>query len=44
MLAEPVERIKRAIAFSADPPEEVPLVSHIFAKENAEAYLRDAIR
>ncbi len=44
MLAEPVERIKRAIAFSDEPPEEVPLVSHIFARENAESYLKDAIR
>jgi pyrimidine-nucleoside phosphorylase len=40
-LAEPIERIKRAITFSPDPPEEIPLVSHIFARENAEAYLRD---
>jgi pyrimidine-nucleoside phosphorylase len=44
MLAEPVDRIKRAITFSDEPPEEVPLVSHIFARENAEAYLKDAIR
>jgi len=44
MLAEPVERIKRAVAFSDKSPEEVPLVSHIFAKENAETYLRDAVR
>jgi pyrimidine-nucleoside phosphorylase len=42
MLEEPVHRIRRAITFSEDPPEEVPLVSHIFAKENAEAYLRDS--
>ncbi len=42
LLAEPVSRIKRAIAFSEEPPEEVPLVSQIFARENAEAYLRDA--
>jgi pyrimidine-nucleoside phosphorylase len=41
MLAEPVERIKRAIAFSDESPEEVPLVSHIFARENAERYLRE---
>ena len=37
MLAEPLERIKRAITFSDEPPEEVPLVSHIFARENAES-------
>ncbi len=41
MLAEPLERIKRAIAFSDESPEEVPLVSHIFARENAERYLRE---
>ena len=44
-LAEPVERIKRAVTFSDAPPQNaVPLVSHIFARENAEAYLRDAVR
>jgi pyrimidine-nucleoside phosphorylase len=41
MLAEPLERIKRAITFSHESPEEVPLVSHIFARENAERYLRE---
>ncbi|MGA7242502.1 MAG: thymidine phosphorylase [Terracidiphilus sp.] len=41
MLAEPVDRIKRAIALSDEPPEEVPLVSHVFARENAERYLQD---
>ena len=40
MLAEPVERIKRAITFSKTPPEEVPLVSHIFVRENVADYLR----
>jgi pyrimidine-nucleoside phosphorylase len=44
MLAEPLERIKRAITFSDEPPEAVPLVSHIFARENAERYLKDTIR
>ena len=44
MLAEPVERIKRAITFSDEPPETVPLVSHIFARENAEDICEDAIR
>jgi pyrimidine-nucleoside phosphorylase len=44
MLAEPVERIKRAVTFSGERPDEVPLVSHIFARENAEAFLKDAIR
>jgi thymidine phosphorylase len=41
ILAEPVERIKRAITFSDERPEELPLVSHIFARENAERYLRE---
>ncbi|MGC1422032.1 MAG: thymidine phosphorylase [Terracidiphilus sp.] len=41
MLSEPVDRIKRAITFSDEPPEEIPLVSHIFARENAEKYLRE---
>ena len=45
MLAEPVERIKRAITFTDAPSENgVPLVSHVFVRENAEAYLRDAVR
>jgi pyrimidine-nucleoside phosphorylase len=44
MLAEPLERIKRAITIREEPPESVPLVSHIFARENAERYLKDAIR
>ena len=45
MLAEPVERIKRAITITSSKPEDdTPLVSHIFVRENAEAYLRDAVR
>lgn len=45
MLAEPVERIKGAVTFATAPPENgVPLVSHVFVRENAEAYLRDAVR
>jgi pyrimidine-nucleoside phosphorylase len=44
MLSEPVELIKEAISFSDDEPEKVPLVSHIFARENAEAFLRDTVR
>jgi pyrimidine-nucleoside phosphorylase len=44
-LTEPIARIKKAITFSEEPPEEeIPLVSHIFARENAEAFLRDAVR
>lgn len=42
MLAEPVERIKRAVTITAKAPEnDIPLVSHIFVRENAEAYLKD---
>ena len=41
MLAEPLDRVKRAVTLSDEPPEEVPLVSHIFARENAERYLRE---
>jgi pyrimidine-nucleoside phosphorylase len=45
MLAEPVDRIQRAIKFSHTPPENgVPLVSHIFVRENAEAFLQDEVR
>jgi pyrimidine-nucleoside phosphorylase len=44
LLAEPIDRIKEAIVFSDESPEEVPLVSHVFARENAEGYLRDAVR
>ncbi len=39
LLSEPVERIKRAITFSDTPPEEVPLVSQIFSRENVSDYL-----
>jgi len=41
MLAEPLDRIKRAVTLSDESQEEVPLVSHIFARENAEIYLRE---
>jgi pyrimidine-nucleoside phosphorylase len=42
LLAEPVELIKKAIAFSESAPEEkTPLVSQVFTRETAEAYLRE---
>jgi len=42
LLAEPAALIKKAITFAGAPSDEVvPLVSHIFTKENAEAYLRE---
>jgi pyrimidine-nucleoside phosphorylase len=45
LLAEPICRIQKAITFSEEPPEEkIPLVSHIFTRQNAEVYLRDALR
>jgi pyrimidine-nucleoside phosphorylase len=43
-LAEPVALLKQAITFSEAPPHAVPLVSRVFARENAEAYLRNAVR
>ncbi len=42
LLAEPEAILKQAIHFSKTPPPEVPLVSRIFARETAEAYLRDS--
>jgi pyrimidine-nucleoside phosphorylase len=39
-LTEPMERIKRAVTISEDPPEAVPLVSKILTREDAETYLR----
>jgi pyrimidine-nucleoside phosphorylase len=45
LLSEPVERIKRAVTLTQQKPQnEVPLVSRLFTRENAEGYLKDAIR
>ena len=44
MLTEPATLIEKAIVISEEPPEAVPLVSHVFVRENAEAFLRDAVR
>jgi pyrimidine-nucleoside phosphorylase len=44
LLAEPFALLKQAITISNAPPQEVPQVSRIFTRENAEEYLRDAIR
>jgi pyrimidine-nucleoside phosphorylase len=44
MLGEPESLLKRAIVFSAVAPEPVPLVSRIFTREDAESYLRNAVR
>jgi pyrimidine-nucleoside phosphorylase len=45
LLSEPIARIIKAITFSLDPREKkVPLVSHIFTRDNAEKYLLNAVR
>ena len=44
MLAEPIELLKQAITIAEEPPAPVELVGRIFTRENAEAYLRDAVR
>ena len=44
MLAEPVEILKRAIAFSKGPPSPVQLVGRVFTLENAEAHLDSIAR
>ena len=44
MLAEPVALMKKAIVIRETAPELAPLVSHVFLRENAETYLRDAVR
>jgi pyrimidine-nucleoside phosphorylase len=43
-LSEPMALLKRAIRFSETPPDAVPLVSRVFVRADAEAYLRDAVR
>jgi pyrimidine-nucleoside phosphorylase len=45
MLAEPVAILKRAVTISKTPPHAVvPLVGRVFTQENAENYLRNAVR
>jgi pyrimidine-nucleoside phosphorylase len=41
MLAEPIALLKEAIVLSANPPEPVELVTRIFTRESAEAYLKN---
>ena len=43
-LAEPAKLIRQAIRFSDAAPEPVPLVSRVFERADAEAYLRDTVR
>jgi pyrimidine-nucleoside phosphorylase len=40
MLAEPVEIVKKAMRFSKTPPHAVPLVGRVFARVEAEKYLK----
>jgi pyrimidine-nucleoside phosphorylase len=44
MLLEPSELLRQAITISATCPEFVPQVSRIFTRENAEEFLRNAVR
>jgi pyrimidine-nucleoside phosphorylase len=44
LLAEPIALLKEAVTFAKTPPHAVPLISRIFTRENAEAYLRNAVR
>jgi hypothetical protein len=39
MLDEPEALLRKAIAFSENTPEAVPLLGRIFTRQNAEAYL-----
>jgi pyrimidine-nucleoside phosphorylase len=43
-LAEPIAILKRAIHFSENSPDAVPLVSQVFTRESAECYLREAVK
>jgi pyrimidine-nucleoside phosphorylase len=44
LLTKPLVLLKQAILISSTAPEPVNLVSRIFTRETAEAYLRDAVR
>ena len=44
LLPESMTLLREAITISAEAPEPVPLITRIFTLENAEAYLRDAVR
>jgi pyrimidine-nucleoside phosphorylase len=44
LLTRPLVLLKQAILISSTAPEPVDLVSRIFTRETAEAYLRDAVR
>jgi hypothetical protein len=42
MLAEPVELIRRAVRFSSNPPERVPLIGRVFTSDSAELFLAES--
>jgi pyrimidine-nucleoside phosphorylase len=44
MLAVPAELVRRAVLISKHDPQSVPLIGKVFTLENAQAYLRDAVR
>ena len=44
MLAEPEALLREAIEFCSEAPEAVPLVSRVFTRKDAEAYLLNAVR
>ncbi|HLY40879.1 MAG TPA: thymidine phosphorylase [Terracidiphilus sp.] len=44
MLTEPTMLVRKAVVLSETEPAPVPLVSRIFTREKAEAYLNDAVR
>jgi pyrimidine-nucleoside phosphorylase len=43
-LAESIDLLQQAIRFSPQPPPAVPLIQYVFTRENAEAYLEDAVK
>jgi pyrimidine-nucleoside phosphorylase len=44
MLAEATEILKKAVRFSADKPDPMPLVGKIFTRDSAEVFLENAVR
>jgi pyrimidine-nucleoside phosphorylase len=44
LLAEPAALLRQSIAIAAAPPKPVQLVSRVFDRESAEAYLQNAVR
>ena len=44
LLAEPIALLREAITIAGTPPLDLPLVSRVFTRENAEEHLRNTIR